>query len=67
MQTKIIDGAPRLANDKELTALVEADTDPWGGGGTPMDIVILGTNGRIDRTIRTDGMGEYIGLSAIGL
>lgn len=71
MQTKLIDGVPPLESDKEIAALIEHETDPWGGGGTSMDIAILSTDGRIYQSIRADGMGEYMGivngLEAIGL
>lgn len=64
-------GVPPLTNDREILALIAEKEDPYGPSGKSMDIAILGADGRLYRTIRTWGMGEYLavtqGLEALGL
>jgi len=62
MQTKLIEGVPPLANDHEIVAAIEAETDPWGSGGNAMDIAIISADGRVSRAIRATGLGEYMGI-----
>lgn len=71
MQTKLIEGVTPRADDERLLALIEAESDPWGGGGMPSDIGIVGPTEQVYRVVRADGMGELVrftsALSKAGL
>ncbi|KQW76599.1 hypothetical protein [Methylibium sp. Root1272] len=63
METKLIEGVPPLANDKEILALLAEEHDPNGPSGKAMDIALLGSDGRLYRTVRAWGLGEYLGIA----
>jgi hypothetical protein len=60
MLTKLIEGVAPRADDQKLLALIEKHADPWGGGGMPMTLGIVGPEDRVYRVIRADGMGEWM-------
>lgn len=70
MQNKVIHGVDPLPNDDELTALIEEEADPWGGGAGDYPIAIRNGSGQIYRVITAHGLGEFVrfkqGIEAIG-
>ena len=71
MLDQVINSKNRLAIDDQLTAVLEEEADPWGGGPGAYRIAIRDEVGEIYRVITAHGLGEFVRfkerLQALGL
>lgn len=65
MQMKLIEGISPLPDHEEINAALEAECDPWGPSGKPMDIAIMSPDGPLYWAIRAEGLGEYRAFTSI--
>lgn len=63
MQTQLIQGTQLGERDAEIMRIIEKQTDPHGGGSIGMRIAIRNSSGEIYRTITTQGLGEFMGVT----
>lgn len=63
MRTKLLDSAAPRANDQQILAAIEAETESeFGGGGSDYIIGIRNEAGVIYRGIAAEGLGEYVSI-----